>query len=244
MNRLPRRFWFLTALAAVVVAVFFRLALWQYHRAHEREALVAAARAALESPATRLAPARAAELPRFAHVYAEGAYDGGRQVLLTEMPQPGGAATGVEVLTPMRLGAGALLLVNRGWVPADAEGRTNRPLAAPRGRVQVSGYLGELPSPGLRLGSGTMAHAGAWPQRLLYPRWRDLDRLYGAGLLHRVLLLSPEAAGGYDRAWRLRPRHGPQENYGYMAQWLGLAATVIVVWLVLTLRAWRRAGDT
>lgn len=240
MSRLPRRFWFLTALAALVIALFCRLALWQYHRAHERAALAAAVHAAMVSSATRLAPEAARDLPRFAHVYAEGRYDDARQVLLTEMPQPDGDATGVEVLTPLRLGPRALLLVNRGWVAADAQGRTPAALAAPAGRVRVAGYLAELPRPGLRLGGGARLSPGRWPQRLLYPRWRALDRLYGAGLVHRVLLLSAQAPGGYDRAWRFAPVHGPQENYGYMAQWLGLAATVFVVWLVLTLRSRRR----
>lgn len=240
MSARRRRFWFLTVLAALVIALFCRLALWQYHRAHERAALAAAAHAAVASPATRLRPEQVPALPRFAHVYAEGRYEGARQVLLTEMPQPDGDGTGVEVLTPLRLAGGAVLLVNRGWVRADAEGRTRAALAPPGGRVRAAGFLGELPRPGLRLGGGAGVRPGRWPQRLLYPRWRDLERLYGPGLLHRVLLLAPHAPGGYDRAWRLAPPHGPQENYGYMAQWLALAATVLIVWLVLTLRARRR----
>jgi len=233
-----RRFWFLTLLAAGVIALFCRLALWQYHRAHEREIRIAAARAAVSSPATRLGAAPA-ESPLFAHVYADGRYDGRHQILLQERPQPHGQAVGVEILTPLRLASGATLLVNRGWVPADAEGRTRADLTPPAGRVRVSGYLAGLTRPGLRL-PPSATHSKTWPRRLLYPGWKTLGKLYGRPLIRRILLLGPNAAGGYARDWRLKPEHGPAENYGYMAQWLGLAATVLVVWVLLTLRARRR----
>jgi len=106
--------------------------------------------------------------------------------------------------------------------------------------VRVSGFLGSLPQPGVRLGQGSGARPGQWPRRLLYPSWADLATLYGSHLVHRLLLLSPRAEGGYDRAWRLEPAHGPQENYSYMAQWIGLAVTVFIVWLALTLRSLRK----
>ncbi len=224
-----------------VIMVFCRLALWQYHRAHEREALLTAVRAAAEAPATVLTAAKAHTLPRFARVYMNGRYDDSHQVLLQEMPQPEGPGTGVEVLTPFRLDSGGTVLVNRGWTAADAQGHTQSDLSAPSGSIRITGHLGQLPVPGLRLGrSGSKP--GKWPQRLLYPRWESLERLYGNTLVRRVLLLSAASRGGYDRDWRLRPEHGPQENYGYMVQWLGLAGTVFIVWLILTVRAARRVG--
>ncbi|MGA7964327.1 MAG: SURF1 family protein [Gammaproteobacteria bacterium] len=230
-------FWVLTLLMLAVVALFCRLALWQYHRGEERTAMLAALAAARHGPARSLPGTGVDALPRFASVFGEGRYEQGRQVLMIEMPQPDGDGIGAEVLTPLRTTHGALLLVNRGWVAANPEGVTSVRLAPPTGTVRVSGYLSSLPRPGVRLGGERSAGAAQWPQRLLYPSWADLDKLYGTELLHRVLLLSPGAEGGYDRAWRLAPAHGPQENYSYMVQWIGLAVTVFIVWLVLTLRA-------
>ena len=234
-------FWPLTLLMLAVVGLFCRLALWQYHRAQERTALLASLAAARHGPARPLPAGGVDKLPRFARVVADGRYDGRRQVLMIEMPQPDGDAIGAEVLTPLRMPGGRLLLVNRGWIAAGPDGQTSVALTPPAGTVRASGLLGSLPRPGVRLGSGSGAHRGQWPQRLLYPDWTGLDKLYGPGLVHRVLLLAPAAQGGYDRAWRLEPAHGPQENYSYMAQWIGLAVTLFIVWLALTVRAFR--GD-
>lgn len=222
------------------VALFASLAVWQYHRAQERAARLADYAAARRGPPRKLTgDANVAALPRYAHVAALGYYRGNRQVILIERPRPHGQGIGAEVLTPLSLPDGRLLLVNRGWVRADAEGRTAVNLAPPPGTVRVSGHLADLAHAGLQL-NGNGGKPGHWPKRLLYPNWSDLDALYGPGLVHRVLWLSPQAPGGYDRDWEFRPARGPDENYGYMAQWVGLAATVFIVWLVLTVRATRR----
>lgn len=242
-KRRGRAFWLLTALAAGLVALFVRLAVWQYHRAQEREAQIRDAAAARHEPAAALSVAGAAGLPRFSRVYAEGRYDAAHQVLLSEMPQPDGDGTGYEVLTPLVLPGGTPLLVDRGWIPQGETGEPRADLAAPAGTVRATGYLADLPAPGLRLGSDRAGPAG-WPARLLYPRWSDLQQLYGTVLVRRLLLLEPDAQGGYDRAWQLRPEHGPGENYSYMVQWLGFAVTLIVIWFVLAFRSGRtRTGD-
>jgi len=233
-------FWVLTLLMLIVVALFGRLALWQYHRAQERTALLAALTAARHGPARPLPAAGVEDLPRFARVVAEGRYGRGQQVLMIEMPQPDGDAIGAEVLTPLHIAGGRVLLVNRGWIPAGPDGQTKVRLAPPPGTIRAAGLLDSLPRPGVRLGRGDGSGVGQWPRPLLYPDWAELDKLYGPGLIRRVLLLAPAAQGGYDRAWRLEPAHGPQENYSYMVQWVGLALTVFIVWLALSVRAYRR----
>lgn len=232
-TRVPR--WLYTILMLALVALFLRLALWQYHRAHERAAQIQAAASALRAPASPLDVAQADQLPRFSHVYVVGRYDAVHQVLLSERPQPDGDLTGFEVLTPIELHGGRLLLVDRGWIPENGVGRPQADLAAPAGPVRATGYLGDLPEPGLRLGPASESPQ-AWPAVLLFPRWSDLERRYGSGLVKRLLLLEAGAQGGYDRAWPLRPRHGPAENYSYMAQWLGFALATFVVWLLLIVR--------
>lgn len=231
--------WFYTILMMALVALFVRLAVWQYHRARERTALIGAARAALHSPARSLDPVLADGLPRFSHVYVVGHYDVAHQLLLAEQPQPDGDDTGYDVLTPIEFANGDRLLVNRGWIPQNGKGSAVADLAAPTGAVRASGYLVNLPEPGVRLGPAS-EHRKAWPAVLLYPRWSDVERLYGVRFVHRLLLLESDARGGYDRAWTLRPSRGPAENYSYMVQWLGLAAATIVIWGFLMLRARRR----
>ncbi|MGH8226178.1 MAG: SURF1 family protein [Gammaproteobacteria bacterium] len=233
------RRWLPTVAMVVLVIVFARLAVWQYHRAHQREAQIAAVDSALAAPATRLVPATLAALPRYAHVYADGRYDGAHQLLLKEMSEPGGTRVGYEVLTPFLFAGGGTLMVNRGWVAVDTGGNVHADLAAPAGLVRVAGHLAPLARPGLHLG-GNPAHADAWPVRLLFPGWTELERLYGRQLMHRTLLLAPTAAGGYGRNWNMKPYYGPQQNYSYMAQWIGFAVVVFALWLWFTIRRLRR----
>lgn len=235
------RLWLPTVAMLVLVAVFLRLAVWQYHRGQERAAQIAAADSALAAPAVRLAPAALASLPRYAHVYAVGRYDGAHQVLLKEMNEPGGERVGYEVLTPLALAGGATLMVNRGWVASGVGGRARAALAPPAGTIHAAGYLAPLPRPGLHLG-GNPARAARWPVRLLFPGWTELERLYGHTLLHRMLLLAPDAGGGYGRNWDMKPEYGPQQNYGYMAQWIGFAVVVFGLWLWFTVRRLRSRG--
>jgi surfeit locus 1 family protein len=185
-------------------------------------------------------PATIGSLPPFAHIYAEGRYLVGKQILLKEMPQPDGDQIGYMVLTPFELDSGAEVLVERGWIPMDENETPRADLAAPGARRRIAGYLAALPAPGLRLGRNPQRPE--WPKRLLYPDWSELDGLYGPSLIHRVILLGADEAGGYARAWQFQPEYGPQENYGYMVQWIALATTVFIVWLVLMLRRMRRRG--
>ncbi len=224
------RLWLVTiAMIAFVIACAW-LAVWQYHRAHEREARIAAVEAARRAPPVRLDPARLAGLPRYSHVYAEGHYERARQSLLMEITRPRSDRVGVEVLTPLALPSGDLLLVNRGWVYVDAQGHTHADLAAPAGTVRAAGFLAPLPRPGLHLG-GNPARAKSWPAKLLFPGWTELDRLYGPRLLHRQLLLEPAAPDGYFRGWQMRPRHSPAQNYSYMVQWSVFGFIAFGLWL-------------
>jgi surfeit locus 1 family protein len=217
------------AMVGFVIACAF-LARWQYHRAHERAARIAAVTAAEHSPPSRITPRNLAGLSRWSHVYAEGHYDDKQQAFLKEMSKPRGSEVGYEVLTPLRLSSGALLLVNRGWVPVNEAGRVQANLAAPAGRVHAIGFLAPLPRPGLHLG-GNPKHVTQWPVRLLFPNWAELERLYGPKLLHRMLYLAPDMAGGYSRHWKMTPSHGPAQNYNYMTQWIVFALIALGLWL-------------
>src|SRR5699024_6200163 len=101
---------------------------------------------------TALSLANVNNLPRYSHIIAQGHYEAHRQVLLMEMTRPRGTQTGYEVLTPLVLASGHILLVNRGWVPMDEHKNPQADLAAPDGKADVVGYLAPLPRPGLHLG--------------------------------------------------------------------------------------------
>jgi cytochrome oxidase assembly protein ShyY1 len=161
-----------------------------------------------------------------------GRYDGARQFLLDNRTHAGSA--GYEVLAPLALDDGRVLLVDRGWVPftgsrarlPDVRLRADAPLT-------VTGRLDNLPVAGLALGRMPPAEGDPWPKVTSYPSMDQLSAAYGHTLESRIVLLDPDASFGYVRDWQ-PPGLPPIRHFSYAVQWWGFAATIIVIWLVLS----------
>lgn len=230
---LTRAGWALLALAACLGCV--RLGLWQWHKGMQREAQWQRfAQGAAQVIA--LASAAPASLPLYQRVRLEGTLDGEHQFLLDNRSYRG--RPGYEVLTPLTRADGSVLLVDRGWVPfsgSRAQLPDVRLAAGPA--LQLSGRLDVLPSAGLALGHA--APGGAWPKVTAFPSMDELAAALGRPLEPRILLLDPEAPGGYVRDWR-PPGMSPLRHYSYAIQWWSFAALTVLAWGVMTWRHRRR----
>jgi cytochrome oxidase assembly protein ShyY1 len=132
----------LLAVVIIAAAVMARLGEWQLDRARQKgeqdrirtaQEQPPVALSSLLAPRTAF-PASAADR----RVSVQGEWDGSRQLLV-----PGrrlGDATGLWVLTPLRLPDGSGVPVVRGWVP-DARSAAADPKALPSGGVSVTGVL-------------------------------------------------------------------------------------------------------
>ena len=227
--------WWGSLLYLAGCALFVAAGTWQLGRMQEKRALLAsfAARASLPPQTGPLSDARAAE-QRFARLRVRGRYDSAHQVLLENIVHDG--RPGYYVLTPLRT-AGAAVLVNRGWLPANPD----RSAALPALRVaettrEVSGRIEPLPVPGLRLASPLPAAGGAWPRRLLFPTAAQLGAEIGYPVHDYQLLLDPAAPDGFLRDWRPATGLGPETHLGYAVQWFGFAVAATIIYLALNLK--------
>jgi surfeit locus 1 family protein len=132
----------LLAVVLVAAAVMARLGEWQLDRARQKgeRDRAAAAKARPPVPLTSILAPRTAFRPGDAdrRVILRGTWDPPRQLLV-----PGrrlGDATGLWVLTPLRLADGSGVPVVRGWV-RDAEDPRADPRALPGGEVALQGVL-------------------------------------------------------------------------------------------------------
>jgi cytochrome oxidase assembly protein ShyY1 len=133
------------ALLAVVVlaaAVMARLGEWQLDRARQKgeQDRIKAAQTQPAVPLTSLIAPRTTfpESAADRRVTVRGTWDGSRQLLV-----PGrrlGDATGLWVLTPLRLPDGSGVPVVRGWVPSAGSAGAD-PRELPTGSVDVTGVL-------------------------------------------------------------------------------------------------------
>ncbi|GAC1623918.1 MAG: hypothetical protein NVS9B10_09320 [Nevskia sp.] len=214
------------------------LGVWQLHRGHAREALDAQYRQATQVAAIRL-NARTAALPDAQAVAAEaeGVYVD-QQLLLDNQVRE--RIPGYQVLTPLRLADGGLVLVNRGWLPQNPDRRVLPALPLPSGALRASGLWRALPQPALRLQTQNCAAAATatWPRIVEYPTPDDLACLYpGRVVAPGMLLLAPEAGAGFVREWtQADVRFPPSRHYAYAAQWFAFAATLLVIFFKLNLR--------
>ncbi|MCB1004700.1 MAG: SURF1 family protein [Acidimicrobiales bacterium] len=139
--------WIVThVLMLILVGVLVTLGLWQLHRLDQRRDFNALVRARTEVPAApvdEVLPADAgfaeAEGVVFRTVTASGTYAPDEQVVVRSRSFEG--KSGAWLLTPLRLGDGTAVLVNRGWVPLQAGIGLEPAWAPPSGTVQVEGLL-------------------------------------------------------------------------------------------------------
>lgn len=228
-----------TAATVVLLPILVSLGMWQLRRADEKRDLIAQYESGADT-VQLLSGSTATRLPALQEITAHGAYEAAHQVLLDNMPSPKrtvGAGPGYEVLTPLRLDDGSIVLVNRGWVPL---GRTRAELPAiavdQNGR-SVRGRWVDLQRPGFRMGSPAMENS--WPRVLNYPTLDDLRTLYGPNLLPRIVLLDAGESDGFERDWSARMtfgEFGPDRHVAYAIQWFGLAFALSVVYVVVSLK--------
>ena len=232
-----RRFapsWPMTLLTVALCLVFVRLGHWQWdrgvHRQAEWDAFARGADAPL--PLGDAGPGFAGAFP--AHRRG-GRWDAAHQFLLDNRSH--GGLPGYEVLTPLQLTDGRVLLVDRGWVPVH---RLARPAAGHRAggrrdRVALTGRLDNLPVGGLALGHAAPAADALWPKVTSFPTFAELAAALAHPVAPWMLQLDPASVDGYVRDWQ-PPGLPPLRHFSYAIQWWGFAVTLLVIWGIMSAR--------
>lgn len=219
-----------TLFTAFFLPLLLALGAWQLERAAYKRTLFEAFAVGGSPVALDAHPRGLAELPRFARVRADGRYLADRQFLLDNMVEAGRA--GYRVLTPLELGDGRILMVDRGWMPKDFASATPPQVAVGAGHRRVTGRLDYLPRAGIDLTRDT---AAGWPRVVQFPTAAELAGALDAELVPGLLLLDADRPDGYRREWRAA-ESGPERHVGYAVQWLALAVTLVVLYLAWSFR--------
>jgi surfeit locus 1 family protein len=228
----PRWYWIL--LTAGVVVLFVNLGFWQWHRGEYRREIwqqfERADQPAIEAPAAGLAG-----LPLFTRVRVAGEFDAAHQFLLDNISHDG--APGYEVLTPLQLGDGSRVLVDRGWVPFSGyrEQLPDVTLDVAALPPVVTGRLSRLPVAGLAAGRAPPPLAGPWPRVTSFPDMEQLAQALDSPLPPVLLLLDADSGPGYLRQWR-PPGISPERNFSYAVQWWSFALLALLMFVGLNLK--------
>lgn len=224
-----------TLAVAFLLPLLLYLGYWQIERAQEKRVLQAEYDARATGPAIQVEPRlqRPAEL-QFYRVVARGYYETDHQVLIDNRVHQG--RVGYDVITPLRLQDSDMrLLVNRGWIP-QGEDRSHLPdFETPKGLQEIIGVATVPSEKYFTLASPAPLDHG-W--RTL---WENMDmERYAAAVPFPVqpvvVLLDPKSpAGGFTRDW-MRLDAGIAIHKGYAFQWFMLAATLVAIYLFMSLR--------
>lgn len=247
---LSRQWVIITLVALILVPTMIWLGTWQMDRYGERSArnrLVADALAADPVPVERLAaPGDAVtRAERYRTVTAEGRFDTDDEVVVRRRTNADDKV-GFHVLTPFVLDDGGVLLVNRGWIPADGPSQTTFPEvpAPPRGEITIRGRL----MPDETTEASGIKNLEGLPERqiMLINSEQEARRLGARVLGGYVAQTAPEPKGGTPEPLGNPGKENAALNYAYAVQWWLFAAAVPVGWFVLVRREAReraRAAD-
>ena len=129
-----------TLFAGAAFLVLLALGTWQVERLQWKERLIAERHAAVNSPAIELPrSAAAARSLDYRHVRASGTFLNDRELYLGATSAEG--RPGYHIVTPLRLADAAVLLVDRGFVPAEKRAPETRAAGEIDGPTTVSGLL-------------------------------------------------------------------------------------------------------
>jgi surfeit locus 1 family protein len=231
----------LATLAAFAILV--SLGIWQLERKAWKEGLIAQIEARAYGPAGPVAPEAdwlswSAAGDEFRRVRLTGTFRHDLEIQLHGLARlRDSAIQGYYVFTPLTLGSGATVIVNRGFVPTELRDPAARASGQVAGQVAVTGLV-------------RAPEARGWflpPNDPGRNEWfvRDLADMARAHRLERVAPFYVDAdASPNPGGW---PRGGQtqltlkNDHLGYALTWFGLAATLIGVFAVFAQR--RLRGD-
>lgn len=218
-----------TVMLVALLGLFFAAGFWQLDRAAEKRAILDRfALASDDDLLTTLVSDTDAEALRFRSFRLVGQYLADRQILLDNMTD--GGRSGYQVLTPFRTATGTVL-VNRGWVPANADRSVLPAIDVGTAERTIVGRLNNFPAPGLRLAAPADSSDG-WPRRLLFPTAEQLRAALGVELPAYQLQLAAEQPDGYLRIWKAVDS-GPEKHLGYAFQWFSFAGLAVIFYALL-----------
>ena len=233
----------LLALALGLSALLIALGMWQLQRAEEKRTTLAefelrgaAAMVDLNrtgnDDAGSLAGYRAAATGHTLYV----------TILPDNKPQHGPSRPVVYTLFALD-GGKPSILVNRGWIGAQADRSRVPRFDTPTTSQRLEGRLSRPPATGLRFeGSELIERMADDVWRVQHIDFPGLSTSLGEDFLAITMLLDAEAPAGFVRAWT-PPGSDEARHLGYAFQWFAMALAVMVIAVVLTLRSYK-AGST
>ena len=227
--RFEPRLWAI-AITIVSVIIFIELGKWQLSRAEEKSAQYERLEQYAKQSAVLL-PGTLVKLADFQYraVEVNGEYLPEYTIYLDNKTYQGRA--GYHVITPLKILNSELhVVVNRGWIATGHDRSVLPAIAEVSGEVKITGIAA---SPEIRtLELSARAIEGQVWDNFDLQRYQEVT---GLTMQPLMLLQKSEEKDGLIRDWS-KPDSGASKNIGYAVQWFSLAATAVIIFIVLNVK--------
>jgi surfeit locus 1 family protein len=209
------------------LALLLGLGVWQLERLQEKEALIASVEAGLSAPPMPLDQVLKSGIAgaEWRRVRISGHFLHDREQYL--FAQGPGGSLGVQVITPLEMTDGRLVLVNRGFVPNALKDPVRRTDGQTPGEVSVTGIVRISQQPGL------FTPAPDPKARLWFVK--DVPAIAKAARVAALpVLIEADAAankGGWPLGGQTRVDF-PNDHLQYAITWFGLALALLAVYFL------------
>lgn len=212
----------------LVVAAGCGLSYWQTQRAHEKDGIEALLQLRAHTAPIALPPQPDIKTMQYTRVLMTGRFIPDWALYLDNRPMNGQA--GMTVLMPFRLEhQNQTVLVARGWLPRNQTDRSAiKPYQTPSGLIQIEGTIKAHSERVMQLGTSAAPQPGMLLQNLSVDEFR---RASGLPVYPYLIEQTSKMDDGLLRDWP-RASMGSERHRGYAFQWLALAVTALLFFLV------------
>jgi surfeit locus 1 family protein len=232
MGRYTLKFAKIPSLAFLcVLPLLLSLGFWQLGRAKEKSDFLAEQQQAQTIETLRLSAAVEdnADSSRYKKLEVAGHYQATQQFLIDNQVSDG--KVGYFVLTPFMLqNENKAILVNRGWIAANANRSQLPDVAMANESAVITGRANHFPSVGIKL-AGAEIPSDSNPSVVQVVDSTVLAKKLGYPLFSFQLELDSTQAHGFKRDWHTTTLMLPEQHTAYAVQWFALAATLTVLFI-------------
>ena len=222
--------WGMTLLAVLAMALFMRLGFWQIERADEKKHMIAALNVFTRQASTGWLSGN--RLPvQYQPIHVQGHFLPTRLLLDNQHYQH---QFGYDVISPLVLADGKVVLVDRGWIEGDVTRRSFPNTETPSGLIQLAGSA-YYPS-----GKNWLLGQALEKKEADLAVVELLDTHLISQFLHKsvypfIIRLGKPASHGYVREWAVVAMP-PQRHYGYALQWFAIALLILILFIALNIK--------
>jgi surfeit locus 1 family protein len=222
--------WYLTILAGLFIILFLRLGFWQLHRAEEKKQMIVAEASSAAMKPTPL-DLKNDSVKAYQRIIVEGYYLS--HVFLFDN-QHYQHQFGYDVLSPLMLANGRVIMIDRGWVPGDVTRQTFPEPKPPKERVTLQGTVYVPSNKQWTLGP-SLEEKGPSLTVIETLDHNLFTQVLQKNLYPFIIRLDKQDGHGFVRDWKVVSMP-PERHRAYAMQWFAMALVLVIIYVVLTVK--------